>query len=168
MRLRRNSGLLKDIFGGVASSKFVRVKGASMAPTLADGDWLFCDGLRYKFATARRWDIVLAEIAGMQRRVVKRVVGLPGEFVELKVGKLYCDGVARAEWGADLVLDGARAWRAGADEFVLLGDNLPISQDSRHFGKVRREKIKGKLLKIGLARHRDAKSRPNALKIISV
>lgn len=123
------------------------VKGHSMEPSLFDGDRLVVDRVSYNLVDVKRGDVVVLRYPRNPAvDFVKRVVGLPGDHVELRDGKLYVNGSAipcEWDWIADhedmpsvLVPDG---------NYFVLGDNRPISCDSREFGLVAQELLKGRV-----------------------
>jgi len=127
------------------TSKWVVVVGHSMHPTLRDGQRVRV--LRNTWQP-ERWDIVFFEHP--QREgfwEVKRVIGLPGETVQLDAGRLSIDGNALDEpfvEGIQPRMD--RQWHLGDDEYILMGDNRRRSTDSRSFGPVRRQGIIGSVV----------------------
>jgi signal peptidase I len=121
------------------------VHGQSMCPSLEPDDRLVVDKFGLQWRTIDRFDVVVferSEQPGVD--YVKRVVGLPGETVELCAGELYVDGEPAVQH-----FPYRRGWSTcgpvelGEDEYFVLGDNRPRSRDSRSFGAVRRGKIKG-------------------------
>lgn len=121
------------------------VKGDSMQPNLQPGDLLLVDKLVYRAAEPRRGDLVVAR-AGRDR-LVKRVVGLPGEELELRLGELFVDRLAYAEFYP--LTPGRLTLRPGrllADRYALLGDNrdLPTSIHA----VVSRKQIVGKVVHV--------------------
>lgn len=103
-----------------------RVSGLSMAPTLGPADVLLT--VRVGRATPRRGDVVVVNRGG--GRMVKRIVALAGDLVELEAGRLFVDG--RPVDGRARV-PGARTqqWRVPAGHVFLVGDNAAASDDSR-------------------------------------
>lgn len=135
-------------FSGLINSKLIRVNGESMEPTFADKSWIFCNAYRYKMKPISRWDTVLAYVPSLKKMVVKRIVGLPNEVVELKSGNLLINGVTLSDRNYEVSPVEARHWRLGSGEFILLGDNWRVSNDSRYFGSVQRHNIKGFVAKL--------------------
>ena len=142
------------------------VASESMLPTLEAGDRLFVN----KLAAPKRGDIVVFEHAG--ERYVKRVVGLPGERIDVRGERVLVNGVAADEWRTGtLRLDASGRALAGGRErlgaiehallgdpegerpdsaavipdghYFLLGDNRDHSSDSRDFGAISRGDIVG-------------------------
>ena len=128
----------------------VRIVGQSMMPELREDDVVLMNRLVYDFSDPDRFDVVVFE-RGDNKSNVKRVIGLPGETVQIKSGYIYIDGV-RLE--ADRRLD--QVALAGLaenpvfldeDEYFLLGDNRDGSEDSRfaNIGNVKRKQIQGQI-----------------------
>jgi signal peptidase I len=101
------------------------VAGDSMLPTLKPGDVLLLDRRAYKRTEPQRGDIVVARYSA--KLIVKRIVGLPGEELEVKAGTLYIDGMPRREdyRTAEGLLDVAKGKLFDGD-FATLGDNRAI------------------------------------------
>lgn len=112
----------------------VRVDGSSMYPTLLDGERMFVEKLSYITEEPERGQIIICYYPGQSRTCVKRVVGLPGELVQVKDGAVYIDGEKLDEsayW--DDVISGDMMFpvEVGEDEVFVMGDNRNASSDSR-------------------------------------
>ncbi|MBI5077231.1 signal peptidase I [Candidatus Falkowbacteria bacterium] len=132
------------------------VKGASMEPSFFDHEYLIIDEIGYRFGEPKRGDIVVFKYPkDPSLYFIKRIIGLPGETVEIADSKVY---IHPAEPGAPkFILDeenylssevntfGNKTWVLGADDYYVLGDNRESSLDSRTFGPVFRELIVGKV-----------------------
>ncbi|MGM9619000.1 MAG: signal peptidase I [Oscillospiraceae bacterium] len=122
--------------------KPVVVHQTSMYPTLLDGDYIFI----VKTGSYERGDIVVfsSEELG-QENLVKRVIGLPGDHVEIYSGSVYINGERLEEpyLEAGLVTEGAVDLTVSEGCVFLLGDNRSVSIDSRAFGEVSRSDILG-------------------------
>ncbi len=125
---------------------YVRVEGDAMAPTLADGERVTVTKVVQPLT---RGDIVVFEHPRERSRMfLKRIVGLPGEQIEITDGGVTIDGRplddpyvlaanrSKAHWGPTRIQDG---------EYFVLGDNRRNSEDSRHWGAVPRELIRSKV-----------------------
>lgn len=120
----------------------VRVDGDSMKNTLKNGDIL----LLYKLSSINRFDIIVLDEEKDNEKIIKRVIGMPGETVAIKKGKIYIN---------DKVIDDEYAYGETSnynkvtlrdDEYFILGDNRLISKDSRYFGPIKDNEIKGKIV----------------------
>ncbi|MDO8486376.1 MAG: signal peptidase I [Candidatus Staskawiczbacteria bacterium] len=128
------------------------VKGESMIPNFQSGDYLIVDEISYKFKSPERGDIIVFKYPkDTSQKFIKRIIGLPGEIVEVKDEKvtIYKDGNSQ-------VLDekylpnpsgtiGTIKLELGADEYFVLGDNREFSYDSRAWGGVPAKNIIGKV-----------------------
>ena len=130
------------------------VQGASMEPNFFDHEYLIIDELSYRVGHPDRGDVVVFHYPNDTKQFfIKRVIGLPGETVEIADGKvkIYNDqhpnGVVLDE-SSYLDQDFTAASQTvtlKADEFYLLGDNRSSSLDSRFFGPVKRSFIVGRV-----------------------
>ncbi len=123
----------------------VVVRGWSMQPTLAPGEYVLFDRLAYRRGAPRRGDVVLASHpAKPGMRIVKRVVALPGDRVDVEGERCWVNGTPYGETddaGPAEPPDSARAWTLGDGEWLLLGDDPYASTDSREFGPAGRDDI---------------------------
>ena len=120
----------------------VRVDGDSMKNTLKNGDIL----LLYKLSSINRFDIIVLDEEKDNEKIIKRVIGLPGETVAIKKGKIYInDKVIDDEYAYGETSDFDKVTLSD-DEYFILGDNRLISKDSRYFGPIKVKEIKGKIV----------------------
>lgn len=125
----------------------VRIQGSSMEDTLCSGEIALVTSFDYRFgAKPARGDVVECRFPGRVDTYVKRVIGLPGETVELREGKTYIDGAAISE---PYVFSIAEDYSIslGEDEYLVLGDNRCESYDSRaaDMGPIGKEDILGRV-----------------------
>jgi signal peptidase I len=122
-----------------------RIEGPSMKPTLHEGQYLIISKLVYKLHPPQRGDIIVFHHPqDPARDLIKRIIGLPGEEVEIRDSRVYVNGVRLEEpyvtnWGGR-----SSHQELGPDEYFVLGDNRPNSDDSRSWGGLAREMIVGK------------------------
>ncbi|CVI71876.1 Signal peptidase I T [Clostridiales bacterium CHKCI001] len=143
------------------------VSGTSMVPTLQDGDNLITDKISYRFRDPERYDIIVLRVESQHENFIKRVIGLPGETVQIVGGRVYINGelLESDVYGNELMISAGRASQPitlGEDEYFVLGDNRNGSADSRleEVGNVDKSRIIGRafvriwpLNKFGLLKH---------------
>lgn len=145
------AGIVLVILNFVGSR--VSVEGTSMYPTLNDKDQLVEDILTYKFIREpKRFEIVIFKLKNdPDTHYIKRVIGLPGETVQIADSKIYINGEELQEdYGRGVYfLAGSAAQPVvlGEDEYFVLGDNRNNSIDSRYaVGKVNRRQFTGRAI----------------------
>ena len=130
------------------------VEGASMENTLHNGDNLIVDKLSYRFHDPERFDIIVFPFQFQDNTYyIKRIIGLPGETVQImEDGSIYINGEKMEESYGREVIQPETIGRAaepivlGEDEYFVMGDNRNNSSDSRTdiVGNIKREDIIGK------------------------
>ncbi len=132
------------------------VKGASMEPTFYDHEYLIVDEISYRFRDPQRGEIIVFKYPkNPQEYFIKRIIGLPGEAIKIKDGKIiiynseHSEGVILDE---DYLNENVHTYSANEDmifleddEYFVLGDNRNSSKDSRSFGPVDSSFIIGKV-----------------------
>lgn len=112
------------------------VSGHSMEATLHDGDNLIVDKISYRFRDPKRYEIVVFPYKHAEKTYyIKRIIGLPGETVQIVDGYVYIDGEKLDEhYGLEVMKNPGIAEnpiQLGEDEYFVLGDNRNRSSDSR-------------------------------------
>lgn len=128
------------------------VIGDSMEPALYNGQEILMNRILYRISMPKRGDVIVFLPNGNKNShyYVKRVVGLPGETVQIRDGNVYIDGMMLAEDESfDKIVDPGIARNElllASDEFFVLGDNRNSSEDSRsgNIGAVKEDTIIGK------------------------
>lgn len=127
------------------------VEGMSMSPTLKDKENLILDKISYRFRDPERYEIVVFPPKYKENTYyIKRVIGLPGETVQIRNGEVYIDGMRlEGDEAYGKIKDSglaAEPFLLGEEEYFVLGDNRNDSIDSREpeVGAVRREDILGR------------------------
>jgi signal peptidase I len=123
------------------------VKGHSMEPSLHDGDRLVVDRVTCSIGEVNRGDVVVLRYPRNPTiDFVKRVVGLPGDRVALRSGQLWVNGaMAPDDWTCIADLETTREVDVPDGCYFVLGDNRPISCDSREFGLVPEGLLRGRV-----------------------
>ena len=112
-----------------------------MLDTLEDKDIMILDEVSFKFKGLKRFDIVVVNYKN--EKIIKRVVGLPGETVEYKDNKLYINGEEVEEDFSHEVTANVDAIKIPKKHYYVMGDNRVNSTDSRIIGPVSIKNIKG-------------------------
>ena len=135
----------------------VRIDGQSMAPMLHDGDLAVVNALFLNQDQIERFDVVVLNCKTLQKDIVKRIIGLPGETIIYQDDRLYIDGIYYDEsfLNQDYIEEAKVTYQSeqftndfevtlGDDEFFVLGDNRLHSTDSRALGAFKYDDIIGK------------------------
>jgi signal peptidase I len=139
--------VLAVLVGWLLLFNFSVVRGQSMRPGIEDGDRILIDRFSYMFGAVERGDIViLGYPLDPSLDYIKRVVGVPGDEIQILAGKLFVNGSAVNEPYVDDIDQTSYVNTEVADgHFFVLGDNRPRSSDSREFGQVPQGLLKGKV-----------------------
>jgi signal peptidase I len=129
------------------------VKGQSMEPNFENGDYLIVDEITYRLKEPQRGEVIVFKYPNVpSQRYIKRIIGLPGETLEIKNGQVFI-----LENGKYQVLDessylhsstftqGNLKITLGDNEYFVMGDNRSASYDSRRWGPVPRQNIIGRV-----------------------
>lgn len=145
-----------------------QVSGSSMETTLSDGDHLIVDKISYRFSDPERFDIIVFPFQyDMDTYYIKRIIGMPGETVQIdESGNIYIDGeILEESYGREVIQNAGRACDPillGEDEYFVMGDNRNNSSDSRDpsVGNIHRNDIIGRAFiriwpsnKFGILKH---------------
>jgi signal peptidase I len=126
----------------------VKVEGTSMAPLISDQERIFINKLVYRFEPISRGDVVVFWYPNDRTKsFIKRVVGLPGEAVEIRQGRVYVDERPLEEpyiLPAYFDSNNFGPVRVPSHEYFVMGDHRDSSNDSRMFGPVSADYIYGK------------------------
>ena len=143
------------------------VSGSSMETTLSDKDQLIVDKMTYRFRDPKRYDIVVFPYQYQDNTYyIKRIIGLPGETVQILSGMVYIDGMRLDEHYGNEIMENPgiaeEPLTLGEDEYFVLGDNRNHSSDSRasDVGLIHRKDLIGRawirvwpLSQIGVIHH---------------
>jgi signal peptidase I len=123
--------------------------GSSMVPTLRDGDWRLVNRWWPRLIGIERGDLVLVQDPTCRTKVIKRIIGLPGDVLEMREDGVY---VNRRKLEEPYLAPGIYTWSrrhgtrpvsVGAGRYFVMGDNRTVSLDSRWYGSVRESSILG-------------------------
>ena len=125
----------------------LRLSGISMLPTYHDGTFNFANRAAYWMREPARGDVVAIRMAGPHAFYVKRIIGMPGERIEIVAGTVTVNDevlleptvVRRAAWNLEPVT-------LAPGEFFVVGDNRSMKIENHDLGRVNRHRIVGKLL----------------------
>ena len=130
------------------------VKGQSMEPNFENGDYLIIDEISYRLGSPQRGEVVVFKYPqNPSQRYIKRIVGLPGETVEIEDGKVIIFNQVGSQildesdyLPASCQTPGDARVSLNEDEYFVLGDNRASSADSRSWGPLPKENIIGRVL----------------------
>lgn len=123
-----------------------RVQGISMLPSFDDGELLLTEKVSYKISEPKKGDVIVFETpVGRKADFIKRIIGLPQDTVTIENNKVIINGILQEENYTIGETEGNKSITLGKDEYFVLGDNRPSSSDSRTFGLVKKDLIRGKV-----------------------
>jgi len=129
------------------------VKGQSMEPNFENGDYLIIDEITYRFKSPQRGEVIVFKYPDdLSQRYIKRIIGLPGETVEINEGKIiiFSQNGQRVLEESDylpsyIYTSGNMRVVLGENEYFVLGDNRAVSSDSRRWGFLPGDDIIGRV-----------------------
>lgn len=130
------------------------VKGASMDPNYLDGDYLIIDEISYRLGEPKRSDVIVFRYPlDPSQFFIKRIIGLPGETIEISEGKIYIYSedvsderilLDESEYLEGIYTPGNLTIVLEEEEYFVLGDNRDASSDSRKWGELNEKYITGR------------------------
>lgn len=130
------------------------VKGASMEPNFSDGQYLIIDELSYRFREPSRGEVIVFKYPRDPKQFyIKRIIGLPGEQVQIKNNKAtvynleYPNGKILEEdyLSGNEITFPDNNWKLKDNEYFVMGDNRSASSDSRSWGPLNKKFITGRV-----------------------
>jgi len=125
-----------------------QVHGQSMEPSLYDGQYLIASKVAYWLHLPERGDIVVLDPPNQQSEVpyIKRVIGLPGDVVEVRDQRVWVNGISLAEPYIKAAPNYTGNWVVDEEMYLVLGDNRNNSSDSHAWGLLPKSNILGKAI----------------------
>ncbi|HLD30979.1 MAG TPA: signal peptidase I [Patescibacteria group bacterium] len=178
--LSRATGIIITFLVVLMAIKFFifdtgKVDGPSMEPNFSDDQIFIINKFIYLFRQPERYDVVQLLDLSAKKLILKRVIGLPGETVVIRRGKVFIENrkdddasdsaesaalyepyLAQGIYTKLMAQQGAVSWVIPQDHYFVLGDNRPRSSDSRVWGAIHRSDIVG--LVVFKLPHRDVSS----------
>ncbi len=151
----KQSNLLREIVETALLTAFIflvvnavigrfRIEGPSMQPNLWEGEYVIVDKVSYLLHPPERGDIIVLTRPS-QPDLIKRVIGLPGDTIEVRGGQVYINGTPLDEpYLTEPIQLQTLARRVEPDHFFVMGDNRNNSSDSRSFGPILKDDIIGR------------------------
>jgi len=148
---------IEFIYNPFANQKAYKIPTGSMSPTFIPGDRIFVNLSQFKNKTPQRGDIVVFEFPDDPRfDFIQRIVGLPGETLEIKNNRIFInDIILKDSLSPDILYFSRGSFGIKGnpilipeDNYFVLGDNSANSRDSRYWGFLHKNNIKGKAYKI--------------------
>lgn len=136
------------LFGGTAAFSIAQ---QSMIPAYSAGDRVLVDKLFFRANGLRRGDVVIVRFSdAMDSLKLERIIGLPGEQVQIRDGSVLINGKSINEpylaQGTRTATIGRDTWQLGSQEYFVMGDNRSASSDSRLHGPVNTATVIGRVL----------------------
>ena len=132
-----------------AVSARIKIDGSSMEPNLHHGEFVIVSKLNYRFGDPERGDVVVFDFPrNITQEYIKRVIGLPGEHIIIKGGKVYINGVLLLEPYIKMEPLYEGDWIVAEDTLFVLGDNRNNSSDSHTWGLVPMNNLIGEALMV--------------------
>ena len=123
----------------------IRVDGDSMEPTLVSGEYVVVNRLSYRLGHPQRGDIIVFHFPrDPKEEYIKRVIGLPGDEVNVMNGLVYVNGQSLDENYLDVKMNYSGSWTVPTGQLFVLGDNRNNSSDSHDWGTVPMDYVVGK------------------------
>lgn len=136
--------------GLFGATKAYKVPSGSMLPTIEIGDHVICNRMYYRSHNPQREDIIIFQNSKDENKdYIKRIVGIPGDTIELRQNTLFVNGRAVDEPYAQYIHNGPMPQSYGPyfipeNQYFVMGDNRNNSKDSRYYGTIERECIQGR------------------------
>lgn len=127
-----------------------KIKGTSMHPNFPDAEYLLTEKVSYYTKDPQRGDVIVFKPPISDDEFIKRVIGLPGEEISVRNGKIYINGkelkedYIKVDTNPGNFLEEGETYKVPAGQYFVIGDNRPHSSDSRTWGPITKKVISGK------------------------
>lgn len=116
-----------------------------MMPNFHDGELLLTEKVTYRLYKPERGDVIVFRAPNSKNvDFIKRVIGLPGEAIRIENGSVFINGEKLDEPYEIQLTSGTEEITLGAEQYFVLGDNRNASSDSRSFGAIKKDSIRGR------------------------
>jgi signal peptidase I len=127
----------------------IRVDGDSMVPTLISGEYVVVNRMSYRLGNPHRGDIIVFHFPrNPAEEYIKRIIGLPGDMIEVMNGTVYINGQPLDESYLDVKVNYTGKWEVPQGHLFVLGDNRNNSSDSHDWGTVPMNYVVGKAVMV--------------------
>jgi signal peptidase I len=127
----------------------IRVDGDSMVPTLISGEYVVVNRMSYRLGNPHRGDIIVFHFPrNPAEEYIKRIIGLPGDVIEVMNGTVYINGQPLDESYLDVKVNYTGKWEVPQGQLFVLGDNRNNSSDSHDWGTVPMNYVVGKAVMV--------------------
>lgn len=124
-----------------------RVQGISMQPNFENGELLLTEKISYRISKPKRGEVIVFEAPiGRKADFIKRIIALPQDKIKIENGDVFVNGEKLEEKNITSKTEGNLETILPSDEYFVLGDNRSSSSDSRSFGPIKKDSVKGKVL----------------------
>ena len=123
-----------------------RIDGSSMNPTLFDGEYLIINNVSYYLDEPQRGEIIVFKHPNNDLNLIKRIIGVPGDHVEIRDQQVKVNDIVLAETYISAPPNYTGTWDVPEGSFFVLGDNRNNSSDSHSWSYLPEENIIGKAL----------------------
>ena len=133
---------MAGVFVSCRSVDYGTVSGYAMEPAFYEGDYIFVEDV--EAADLERGEVVALQL-GSGYFLLRRIIALPGEVIEIRDGLIYIEGVLYEEPYTATVPEDLARMELAADSYYVLGDNRAESEDSADFGPITADQIMGRV-----------------------
>lgn len=159
--MKKHSHLAREIVETIALTLIIflvirfaiqsyRVSGVSMQPGLQNDEYVVVNKMAYLFHAPERGDVIVFHYPlDTTKDFIKRVIGLPGDTITYDSTTVHVDGtLLREPYISQAANPEGKTWIVPQNDYFVLGDNRPVSEDSRYWGFVPKDDVVGKAVMV--------------------